>query len=217
MVHIRRFEFSPFQENTYVISNEARDCWIIDPGCYDASEKQALKAFIAEEGLTPVRLLNTHCHLDHVFGNAFVCETYGLRPSYHRKDQPTMEMAGLSAKMYGIPGFEPSPNPVEYIDEDEVLTLGGESFELRFCPGHAPGHLVLVHHGQKFVIGGDVLFNGSIGRTDLPGGNHETLLRSIREQLYTLDDDYTVYSGHGPTTTIGKEKKTNPFVRSSDE
>jgi hydroxyacylglutathione hydrolase len=216
MVHIRQFEFSPFSENTYVLYSDEGNCWIIDPGCYYPEEKQELKEFIASKGLKPTRLLNTHCHLDHVFGNAFVYSSYGLRPEYHEKDEPTMQMAPTSASMYGIPGFEISPNPERYLSEEEKLDLDGHEIELRFCPGHAPGHLVFILHEQKAIIGGDVLFNGSIGRTDLPGGDHETLLRSIREQLYVLDDDYTVYSGHGPTTTIGQEKKSNPFVRGAE-
>ncbi len=213
MLHIKQFEFSPFQENTYVLYSDQKHCWIIDPGCYDSEEKQALVDFITSEGLTPTRLLNTHCHLDHVFGNAFVYAQWGLRPEYHEKDEPTMRMAPISANMYGIPGFENSPSPERYLKETDVLELDGTEVEMRFCPGHAPGHLVFILHEQKDIIGGDVLFNGSIGRTDLPGGDHETLLRSIREQLYVLDDDYVVHSGHGPTTTIGQEKKSNPFMR----
>ncbi len=212
MVHIRQFTFSPFQENTYVLYSDQKNCWIIDPGCYDPMEKQELKAFIAFEGLTPTRLLNTHCHLDHVFGNAFIHSEYGLSPEYDERDEPTMNMAGVSASMYGIPGFESSPSCELHLSEKDQLDLDGDRFEIRFCPGHAPGHLVFIQHEQKMVIGGDVLFRESIGRTDLPGGDHGTLLNSIREQLFTLDDDYTVYSGHGPQTTIGHEKIHNPFL-----
>ena len=205
--------FSPFQENTFVVYNEQKDCWIIDPGCYEAQEKQTLKTFISNKGLRPVKLLNTHCHLDHVFGNNFVCAEYGLLPEYHEADAQTMKMAPISASMYGIPGFEESPAPTQYLDENSTLQLGEDEFEIRFCPGHAPGHIVFIQHEHKLVINGDVLFQGSIGRTDLPGGNHDQLLKSIKEQLYSLPDDYTVYTGHGPETSIGKEKKTNPFVR----
>jgi hydroxyacylglutathione hydrolase len=213
MVHLRSFEFSPFQENTYVLYTDKGSCWIIDPGCYFPEEKQELAEFIASKQLKPTRLLNTHCHLDHVFGNAFVHERYGLLPEYHELDEATIQMAPISASMYGIPGFEPSPKPASYLQEDQVLDLDGVEVELRFCPGHAPGHLVFILHSEGMVIGGDVLFQGSIGRTDLPGGDHDTLLRSIRTQLYSLPDAYKVYAGHGEPTTIGQEKKSNPFVR----
>ncbi|MEQ9188728.1 MAG: MBL fold metallo-hydrolase [Cryomorphaceae bacterium] len=216
MVHIKQFEFSPFQENTYVLYSDQKNCWIIDPGCYYPEEKQALADFIATEGLTPTRLLNTHCHLDHVFGNAFVHDTYGLKPQYHKKDVPTMKMAPVSASMYGIPGFDPSPEPETFLKEGETLTLDGHRAELRFCPGHAPGHLIFVFHEDHFIIGGDVLFKGSIGRTDLPGGDHATLLESIRKEVYVLPDDFKVYSGHGPVTTVGEEKRSNPFVRDTN-
>ena len=207
MVHIRQFTFSPFQENTSLLYTDSGQCWIIDPGCYSAEEKQILKGFIEENDLTPTRLLNTHCHLDHVFGNAFVHRTYGLLPEYDQRDESTMQLAGKSAELYGIPGFEDSPACENYISEKDQLELDGHPFEVRFCPGHAPGHLVFISHEQRFVIGGDVLFQGSIGRTDLPGGNHQQLLDSIARELYSLDDDYQVYSGHGPVTNIGHEKK----------
>ncbi|MEX2597104.1 MAG: MBL fold metallo-hydrolase [Salibacteraceae bacterium] len=213
MLHIKQFTFSPFQENTFVLYGEKNSCWIVDPGCYEDEEKQELKAFIASKNLVPKRLINTHCHLDHVFGNKFVSETYGLLPQYDQRDEPTMKMAAISASMYGIPGFEESPACEQYISDGDQLELDGEAFELRFCPGHAPGHLVFIHHASKQVIGGDVLFRESIGRTDLPGGNHEQLIASIKTQLFTLDGDYTVFPGHGPSTSIAHEKKCNPFLK----
>lgn len=215
MVHIRQFTFGPFQENTYVLYANNKDCWIIDPGCYYAEEEAELKLFIENQGLNPVKLLNTHCHLDHVAGNAFINEQYGLFPEYDKRDQATMEMAPKSAQLYGIMGFKTSPACKTFISESTALTLDEMPFEIRFCPGHAPGHLVFIQHDQKFIIGGDVLFQRSIGRTDLPGGDHKTLLNSIKTALYTLPDDYIVYAGHGPTTTIGEEKRHNPFVRST--
>ena len=204
--------FSPFQENTYIVYNQHKNAIVVDPGCYEKQEKEALKSFIESEGLTVKKLVNTHCHLDHVFGNRFVCETFKVLPEYHKLDEPTMKMAPISASMYGIPGFEESPKCEEYLVENTVLSLDEDEFELRFCPGHAPGHLVLVNHEQKLLIGGDVLFRASIGRTDLPGGNHQTLINSIKNQLFTLSDDFLVYSGHGPETTIGFEKENNPFL-----
>jgi len=212
MISIKKFVFSPFQENTYIVYNQHKNAIVVDPGCYEKQEKEALKSFIESEGLTVKKLVNTHCHLDHVFGNRFVCETFKVLPEYHKLDEPTMKMAPISASMYGIPGFEESPKCEEYLVENTVLSLDEDEFELRFCPGHAPGHLVLVNHEQKLLIGGDVLFRASIGRTDLPGGNHQTLINSIKNQLFTLSDDFLVYSGHGPETTIGFEKENNPFL-----
>jgi len=212
MISIKKFVFSPFQENTYIVYNQHKNAIVVDPGCYEKQEKEALKSFIESEGLTVKKLVNAHCHLDHVFGNRFVCETFKVLPEYHKLDEPTMKMAPISASMYGIPGFEESPKCEEYLVENTVLSLDEDEFELRFCPGHAPGHLVLVNHEQKLLIGGDVLFRASIGRTDLPGGNHQTLINSIKNQLFTLSDDFLVYSGHGPETTIGFEKENNPFL-----
>jgi hydroxyacylglutathione hydrolase len=212
MVHIKQFEFSPFQENTYLLYTDDKSCWIIDPGCYFPEEKQELKTFIASNELKVERLLLTHCHLDHVFGNAFIHQEYDVSPEYHKLDEPTMKMAPISASMYNIPGFETSPAPKSYLKEGDALKLGNEDFEIRFCPGHAPGHVVFIHHDQKIIIGGDVIFKESIGRTDLPGGNHATLIQSIEEQIFTLPDDYTIYSGHGDTTIVGHEKKHNPFL-----
>ena len=212
MVHIQHFQFSPFQENTYLLYSDDKTCWIIDPGCYFPEEKQQLKEFIASKKLNVERLLLTHCHLDHVFGNAFIHKEYGLSPEYHALDEPTMKMAPIAANTYNIHGFEASPPAKAYLKKGQSLALGNDSFEIRFCPGHAPGHVVFIQHDQKVIIGGDVIFKESIGRTDLPGGNHETLIRSIEEQIFTLPDDYTIYSGHGDTTTVGHEKKHNPFL-----
>lgn len=210
-VAIKKFVFSPFQENTYVLSvNQV--CWIIDPGCYFAEEKDELKAHIAANALRPARLINTHCHLDHVFGNRFVYERYGLLPELHALDSITLAMAKTSANLYGLTAFEESPVAEAHLSEGTTLHLGGVAFEVVFVPGHAPGHIALVCHTGRFVIGGDVLFLGSVGRTDLPGGDFRTLEKSIREQFYTLPDDYTVFSGHGSETTIGAEKRSNPFI-----
>jgi len=210
---IHKFVFSPFQENTYVIEGDGKEAIIIDPGMYYQEEKENLQGFIHQHQLKPVRLINTHCHLDHVFGNAFVYREYGLQPEYHVLDEPTMALAPKSAELYGIPGFDPSPEVLKYLESEQTIKLGNNSFEIRFCPGHAPGHIVLINHEQKIVIGGDVLFKGSIGRTDLPGGNYDQLIESIKSQLFDLQDDFVVYSGHGEETTIGYEKKHNPFLR----
>ncbi|GAB4381982.1 MAG: MBL fold metallo-hydrolase [Salibacteraceae bacterium] len=211
MISIKKFVFSPFYENTYLIYSGS-DCWIIDPGCFDASEQSELQGYIKNQKLKPKRLINTHCHIDHVFGNAFVHRTYGLKPMYHALEEQTLKLAAPSAMMYGINDYEPSPTAETYLEEGDVLKIDGKPFEVIFVPGHAPGHIALISHEMKWVIGGDVLFEGSIGRTDLPGGDFDTLIGSIKSKLLTLPDDYLVFCGHGNETTIGRERQTNPFL-----
>lgn len=211
-MEIHRFTFNPFQENTYLLTADDGSCIIVDPGMVDRGEKHRLFGFIEEEGLQPISLVNTHCHIDHVLGNHAVHKQYGLKPVYHSKEQQQLDMCIQVSQLYGIP-YEKGPSAESHLDSLEPIHIGEEELELRFVPGHAPGHIVVIHHGIGSVIGGDTLFRGSIGRTDLPGGDHETLLVSIREELYSLPDDYTVWPGHGPETTIGFEKESNPFVQ----
>lgn len=211
MISISAYTFNPFQENTFILYDETKECVIIDAGCYTSSEKQELKGFIEQNNLKPKKLLNTHCHIDHVLGNAFIYEQYKLKTYMHKVDTPTLEMAPLSGKMWDI-GLEDVPSPEGYIDEGDSIKFGNSTLEILFTPGHSVGHIVFVNHEQKFIIGGDVLFKQSIGRTDLPGGNHEQLINSIKTKLFTLPDDYIVYPGHGPETTIGYEKSHNPFL-----
>jgi glyoxylase-like metal-dependent hydrolase (beta-lactamase superfamily II) len=211
-MQLKSFTFCPFSENTYVLYDDSKECVIVDPGCYDDQERNELKKFISENELKPVMLLNTHCHLDHVFGNAFVMKEYGVELIIHQEDLVTLSWAKEAATKYGLE-MEESPEPNSYFDMKKGFSFGSTHLEIRFCPGHAPGHVAFIHHETKVVIGGDVLFQGSIGRTDLPGGNFEVLKKSIEEQFYTLPEDYLVYSGHGPETSIGLEKKQNAFVR----
>ncbi len=211
MITIKDFAFNPFQENTYVLCDETGECVIIDPGCYDNEERGALAAFIRENNLTPVRLLNTHCHIDHVLGNKFVSEAFRLNPEIHKDDLPVLGSLMQVAHLYGL-NAEPSPAPGKFLKEGDKITFGRSELDVLFTPGHSPGSICFVSNPGKFIIGGDVLFYGSIGRTDLPGGDHEALLRSIRTKLFTLGDDFTVHSGHGPKTTIGFERENNPFV-----
>lgn len=205
--------FGPFQENTYILVDDNKECAIVDPGCSNSEERAYLKTTIEQRGLNPVLLLNTHCHIDHVFGNAFVAEEWSLDLHAHKLDLPTLEMVPLSCQLYGIPGYIESPKPKVFIDEGDVIEYGNTKLDVIFVPGHAPGHVAFINHDDRVVINGDVLFRGSIGRTDLPGGNHAELERSIREKMYTLPDDYVVCCGHGPNTTIGEEKTGNAFFR----
>lgn len=211
MLKIKVFTFSPIQENTYVLYNEKNECIIIDPGSYFPEEKQELKAFIDKNGLTPKMLLNTHCHLDHVFGNKFIAETYNLTLHLHPKEEIVLQFAPTSGLMYDMP-FDNYQGEFIFLNEGEKIFLGEDELEIIHAPGHSPGSICFYCSAQNFIIGGDVLFNGSIGRTDLPLGDHQTLLNSIKQKLFVLPDDVIVYSGHGPETTIGNEKISNPFV-----
>ena len=211
MLKIKSFVFSPIQENTYILYNEHKDCIIIDPGCYFPAEKDELAAFITQSGLTPRMLLNTHCHLDHVFGNKYVADTYGLTLQLHENELALLKYAPASGLMYDMP-FDNYLGEYIFLKEGDRIRLGDDELKVIEAPGHSPGHICFYCAAQNFMISGDVLFNRSIGRTDLPGGSHQTLLKNIREKLFVLPDETVVYSGHGPATTIGEEKKDNPFL-----
>ncbi len=211
MLKIRPFVFSPIQENTYLLYNEFNECIIIDPGCYFDHEKDELKAFITQSGLKPAMLLNTHCHLDHVFGNKFVADTWGLSLHLHAKEKALLDYAPASGLMYELP-FDGYRGELVYLGEGDKVKLGEDELEVIEAPGHSPGHICFYCPRQHFIISGDVLFNRSIGRTDLPGGNHQLLLKNIREKLFVLPEETQVYSGHGPVTSIGEEIRHNPFL-----
>jgi len=212
MLSVKSFTFSPVQENTYVLYNEKMECCIIDPGCYFPEERDELKTGIEMTGLTPVLLLNTHCHLDHVFGNKFVYDTWSLSLHLHEKEKALLDFAPKSGEMWQLP-FENYNGPLVYLKEGKIIKIGEEELEIRFTPGHSPGSVSFYHEAGGFIVGGDVLFNGSIGRTDLPGGDFNILFNSIQTQFFTLPDETKVYSGHGPVTTVGFEKMNNPFVK----
>ncbi len=212
MLTVQPFTFNPVQENTYVVYNEKGDCCIIDPGCYFASEEQELKNFIEKNGLRPVYLLNTHCHLDHIFGNRFVQKTFGLSLYLHKLEKPVLEHGPASGQVWQLP-FDNYDGELNYLDEGEVVRIGEDELHVLFTPGHSPGSISFYNAEAKFVISGDVLFQGSVGRTDLPGGDFTILEESIKTKLYTLPADVIVYSGHGESTTIGDEMKGNPFVK----
>lgn len=211
MLTVQPFTFNPVQENTYVVYNEKGQCCIIDPGCYFASEEQELKNFIENRHLQPIYLLNTHCHLDHIFGNRFIYKTYGLTLWLNKLEKPVLEYGPASGQLWQMP-FDNYDAELNYIDEGDVIRIGDDELHVLFTPGHSPGHLSFYSTPDKFVISGDVLFEGSVGRTDLPGGDFTILEESIKTKLYTLPADTIVYPGHGNTTTVGDEIKTNPFV-----
>lgn len=208
-IHV--FRFSPIQENTYVLTNSKKEAIIIDPGCYGKLEEQQLEKFIEDKGLQVKLLLNTHCHLDHVFGNQFVANRWSLQPHIHPEEKQVLDHAPTAGLMWNLP-FDNYNGPIGYLKEGDITGLEGGPLEVIHAPGHSPGSICFYSRTDGFLIGGDVLFRGSVGRTDLPGGNFNILEKSIREKLYVLPDETIVYSGHGGTTTIGDEKKTNPFV-----
>ncbi len=210
-MHIHSFTFNPFQENTYVL-HAAGEGIIVDPGCNDKNEQRELEEWLDENGILPTRVLLTHAHIDHVMGCAWLKERYGLLPEVHLKDLLILEAAEMQGAMFGVQ-CDPVPAPKAFLEAGDVIRLGDEHLDVLFVPGHAPGHVAFFNPKQRFLLGGDVLFHRSIGRTDLPGGDMETLLKTIREEFYTLGDDVVVYSGHGPKTTIGEERRENPFVR----
>lgn len=212
MLHIKGFTFNPYQENTYLLYDEDGNCAIIDPGMYGESEQQYFKRFVSENRLTPKLLLNTHCHIDHVLGNNFVYEEYGLLAKFHEGEIPSLMEVQNYAPQMGF-RYEPAPIGEEFLQENDIIQVGQEELKVMYVPGHSPAHVCFYSQTLGFLIGGDVLFKNSIGRTDLPGGNHELLLDNIKQKLYTLPQHTIVYPGHGPTTTIGEEKRTNPFVR----
>lgn len=211
MLQVKVLTFNPVQENTYIVFNEKKECIIIDPGCYYDNEKEALSVAVEKNNLRPVMLLNTHCHLDHVFGNKFIAEKYKLSLQLHKAEEPMLKMAPASGLMFNLP-FDNYSGEFIFLEEGDIITLGTDKLEVIHAPGHSPGSVCFYCKEQKFIIGGDVLFYNSIGRTDLPSGNHAHLLQSIKQKLFALPDDVKVFSGHGVETSIGYEKKNNPFL-----
>ena len=211
MIQIQSFVFSPFAENTYILYDETHEAVIIDPGCLAQAEKELLAHFIEEKELKVKALLQTHAHLDHVFGSAFVKRKYGVKMYLHKKELTVLAEVEGRCKLWGIAGYEPVEADV-FMEEGDLITFGNATLEVVFVPGHAPGHVAFINHSQRFIIGGDVLFRGSVGRTDFPLCDHNALLNSIKTKFLTLEDDYTVYAGHMEPTTIGRERRSNPFL-----
>lgn len=211
MLTVNVFPNNPLQENTYIVYDETGKCAILDPGMMTSAEENAVAGFIRQKQLTPVMLLSTHCHIDHVLGNKFVFDMYGLRAQFHAGELDWLADAPARARVWGL-RYEPAPLPETFLPESGSIALGDNALQLIFAPGHSPAHLCFYSEADRFLIGGDVLFYQSIGRTDLPGGDHAQLLENIRTKLFVLPDDCVVYPGHGPQTTIGHEKRFNPFL-----
>lgn len=211
MTYQKAFQFNVFTENTYILYNSQKEAAIIDPGCSAPEEYKQMADFIKKEGLKPILLLNTHCHIDHILGNHFVYKEYGLAPLMHKSDLFLLHKLVEIAAFYGMEAI-PSPEPLRFIEEHEKIMLGDIKLEVIFAPGHSPGSVCFYNAEEKKLWGGDVLFRESIGRTDLPGGDYDTLERNILTKLFKLPDEVEVFSGHGIPTTIGHERLYNPFV-----
>ena len=212
MVKIKSFVFNDFQENTIVLSDESNRCIFIDPGCFVEQERKELDNFLKDNNLTPEMIVNTHCHVDHILGNNYLVDKYNLPVYAHVSDEKLIATAKEYAKLFGLNISSP-PAVTSYLKDGDTLSFGNSSLSVIHVPGHSPGSIALYHLEQKFIIAGDVLFYGSIGRTDLPGGNYDMLINSIRQKLLTLPGDVIVYPGHGPVTTIQQEHDTNPFLQ----
>lgn len=212
MLRLQNFTFNPFQENTYLIINEKNECWIVDPGMYNGQEADFMLNYLEKHQLTPVAIINTHTHIDHIFGVKALQEKYNIPFSCHKLDLPVLQNSVASAMMFGL-SFKGPLVADSFIDENKKLQVGDESLAILLTPGHSPGSIVFYYPEGKWAIGGDVLFNGSIGRTDLPGGHYDTLINSIKQGLFSLPHDTTIHPGHGPATSIGNEKSSNPFLQ----
>ena len=212
MLNVSFFTFNAFQENTYIIANDKNQCWIIDPGMYQDDEREALFDYIASKQLQPQAIINTHAHIDHIFGVQATMDKYHIPFGMHQLEEPVLKMAAGSATLFGFDLGQP-PVPTFYIQDGQPLTLGHDEVQVFLTPGHSPGSISFYYPQGGWVISGDVLFSGSIGRTDLPGGNFDTLITSIRTHLFTLPGATTVLSGHGPATTVSEEKLHNQFLK----
>lgn len=212
-IHVQVFAINPFQENTYIVFDDAKNALIVDPGCYSSEEKALLDSFIQQNELKIHAILNTHCHIDHVFGNAYMSKKYNVEIITHQGELQTLGMAEMSASMYGFNGYEPSPEPTVFVEEGDEIRFGDLVFKVIFAPGHSVAHIAFYNAENNILLGGDILFRGSFGRFDLPGGDVEILKKSIITKIFTLPERTVVYSGHGPTTTVGEEKYTNPILQ----
>jgi glyoxylase-like metal-dependent hydrolase (beta-lactamase superfamily II) len=211
MISIKSFVFNSFQTNTYILSDDTRECLIIDAACEDDYEKSILSGFIESNKLHPARLIYTHCHIDHTLGNTYVSEKYGLEPEVHQDGKLFWETAREFSSVFNV-NYDKPMYPKKFLKDGDLIAFGTSSLQVLYTPGHADGSICLWNREQKFVIVGDVLFYGSIGRTDLPTGDYDKLMKSLWDKLFSLADETVVYPGHGPATTIGFEKINNPFI-----
>jgi glyoxylase-like metal-dependent hydrolase (beta-lactamase superfamily II) len=209
---VKTFTFNPVQENTYLIFDETGDAVIIDCGCFYDQEKDTISKYISDNKLTIKRLINTHLHFDHQFGNRYIFETYGIKPEANENDLFLLDGVKAKAKVFGFPIREDAMPIETFLNEGDQVIFGNTTLDCLHIPGHCPGHLVFLDKNNKNLFAGDVLFRGSIGRTDLERGDYQTLINNITKKLLVLPDDITVYPGHGPTTTIGYEKQYNPYL-----
>ncbi len=212
MLQIQGFVCNFAGENTYILYNEHQNAWLIDPGNSNEQETRAIENFISEKGLKVRKILLTHAHIDHVMGLQWAFDTFKVPVVMHQEDKEVLDMFQISGMRFGM-NLNHIHADLEYINEGDELDLDGEIFAVYHVPGHSPGSIVYHHKNQKFMISGDVLFEGSIGRTDLYKGNYEQLIRGIKNKLFILDDETQVFSGHGNPTTIGFEKQYNPFLK----
>lgn len=210
-MHIQQFAFNPFQVNTYILYDDTGECAIIDPSCYEKNEKKQLAEFIKDKGLKPVLQLFTHCHIDHMLGSRFVSKTYRLKPLTHQDSLTFLENSKEYGKVFGFDVDKPIL-PEVYLDDGDTLYFGDQELKVLYTPGHAAGSLCFYHQKEGFIVVGDVLFRSGIGRTDLPTGDHDLLVKSILQKILVLPGDTVVYPGHGPSTTVEEEKVGNPFL-----
>lgn len=209
---IKSFVFNAFYENTYLLSSSNLETLILDPGCYEDFEKKELTDFIKTNKLKPIAIINTHCHIDHVLGNDYLKKLYNIPLWIPATEKNLLKSVSTYAPTMGIQDYQEA-QPDKLLSEKDVITFGSEKLEILYAPGHSEGHLMFYHAADKSLMAGDVIFRESIGRTDLPGGNFKTLEESIKNQVYTLPEAVKIYPGHGPSTTVGHEKKHNPFVK----
>ncbi len=210
MTEIKIFVFNSFQENTFLLYDESKECIIIDAGCNEDHEFKQIDNFIIEKGLKVKSIVNTHCHIDHIMGNAYLSKKYNVESIAHKEDLPLLERSKDMATAFGL-SVEDPPIPSIFVNENDEIEFGNTVLLVKHVPGHSPGSIALYNQKDGFVIVGDVLFKGGIGRTDLPGGDYDTLIASINNKLFTLNNDVIVYPGHGESTSIAKEKSDNPF------
>jgi len=211
MITVRVLVFNPFSENTYIASDDTGECIIIDPGCENDGEREELQSVLKKNGLKPVKIINTHCHIDHILGNAFVKDTFSVPLLIHKRELPLLTNFVQQGAFFGLEtGSQVEPD--SFIEEGDTVKFGASEFDCLHIPGHSPGGIALVSRQEKIAFTGDTLFQGSIGRSDLPGGDHNLLVKCIREKLLTLDPATVIYPGHGPETTVAEERRTNPFL-----